>query len=34
LDKGTVLEEGSHKELLQQNGRYAALFNLQATGYQ
>ncbi len=34
LDKGHVLEEGSHEALLQQNGRYAELFRLQATGYQ
>jgi ATP-binding cassette subfamily B protein len=34
LDKGTLLEEGSHEELLNKNGRYAELFNLQAMGYQ
>ncbi|RNL52160.1 ABC transporter ATP-binding protein [Pedobacter jejuensis] len=34
LDKGTVLETGSHEELLDKNGRYAELFNLQAKGYQ
>jgi ATP-binding cassette subfamily B protein len=34
LDKGTVLEIGSHYELLQKEGRYAELFNLQAMGYQ
>jgi ATP-binding cassette subfamily B protein len=34
LDKGHLLEIGSHEELLVQNGRYAELFNLQAAGYQ
>ena len=34
LDKGTLLEIGSHEELLQKNGKYAELFNLQAMGYQ
>ena len=34
LDKGTLLESGDHSTLLQQNGRYAELFNLQAKGYQ
>jgi ATP-binding cassette subfamily B protein len=34
LDKGELLEMGSHKELLQNNGRYAELFYLQARGYQ
>ena len=34
LDKGELLEMGSHKELLQQNGKYAELFQLQAKGYQ
>ena len=33
LDKGTLLEAGTHKELLAKNGRYAELFNLQAKGY-
>jgi ATP-binding cassette subfamily B protein len=33
LDKGQILEIGTHKELLAQNGRYAELFNLQAEGY-
>jgi ATP-binding cassette subfamily B protein len=34
LDKGELLEIGSHKELLDKQGRYAELFNLQAMGYQ
>lgn len=34
LDQGTVLEVGTHEQLLIQNGRYAELFNLQALGYQ
>jgi ABC-type multidrug transport system, ATPase and permease components len=33
LDKGQLVEIGSHEELLQQNGRYAELFHLQAKGY-
>ena len=34
LDKGELLEIGSHEELLRKAGRYAELFNLQAKGYQ
>jgi ATP-binding cassette subfamily B protein len=33
LDKGELIEIGSHEELLQQGGRYAELFELQAMGY-
>jgi ATP-binding cassette subfamily B protein len=33
LDKGELIEIGSHETLLQQGGRYAELFNLQAKGY-
>jgi ATP-binding cassette subfamily B protein len=33
LDKGELLESGSHEALLQKNGRYAELFYLQAKGY-
>ncbi len=34
LDKGTVLEAGTHEELIFKNSRYAELFRLQAKGYQ
>ncbi|MGH6609681.1 MAG: ATP-binding cassette domain-containing protein, partial [Burkholderiaceae bacterium] len=33
LKDGTVEAEGTHAELLQQRGRYAELFELQAAGY-
>lgn len=33
LDGGVVTEAGSHSELLARNGKYAALYNLQASGY-
>jgi ATP-binding cassette subfamily B protein len=33
LDKGQLLEIGSHEELLARKGRYAELFYLQAEGY-
>jgi ATP-binding cassette subfamily B protein len=33
LDKGELLEEGTHEELLFKKGRYAELFHLQAKGY-
>ena len=34
LDRGELLEIGSHEELLNKGGRYAELFKLQAMGYQ
>jgi ATP-binding cassette subfamily B protein len=34
LDKGEILEAGTHKELILKAGRYAELFQLQAKGYQ
>ena len=33
LHEGTLLEDGSHEELLKKGGQYAELFNLQASGY-
>jgi ABC-type multidrug transport system fused ATPase/permease subunit len=33
LDRGEVVEQGSHEELLAADGRYARLFTLQAAGY-
>jgi ABC-type multidrug transport system fused ATPase/permease subunit len=33
LDKGRIVERGSHDELVKLGGRYATLFNLQAQGY-
>jgi ATP-binding cassette subfamily B protein len=33
LDKGQLLEIGSHEELLAKDGRYSELFHLQAMGY-
>ncbi len=33
LEKGQLIEIGSHEELLKKDGRYAELFNLQAMGY-
>jgi ATP-binding cassette, subfamily B, bacterial len=33
LNNGTILESGTHDELLAKNGQYAELFTLQAKGY-
>lgn len=33
LDKGQILETGSHEELLNMNGKYAKMFRTQAKGY-
>jgi ABC-type multidrug transport system fused ATPase/permease subunit len=33
LERGKVVEQGSHEALMQAGGRYARLFNLQAEGY-
>lgn len=33
LEKGELIEIGSHEELLKKEGRYAELFHLQASGY-
>ncbi|HEY9834559.1 MAG TPA: ABC transporter ATP-binding protein [Stenomitos sp.] len=34
MAEGEVIEQGTHEELLQLEGRYARLFSLQAAGYQ
>lgn len=33
LNKGHIIEQGSHKELIQLNGKYARLYNAQADSY-
>jgi ATP-binding cassette subfamily B protein len=33
LERGELLEIGSHEELVKAGGRYAELFQLQAAGY-
>ncbi len=33
LDRGRIVEEGSHEQLMARDGRYAHLFSLQAAGY-
>jgi ATP-binding cassette, subfamily B, bacterial len=34
LEHGRVVEDGTHEELLDANGRYADLFHLQAARFQ
>lgn len=34
IENGRIVESGSHKQLMEQNGQYSALFKLQAKGYQ
>lgn len=34
IDKGKVIESGTHEALIKEKGRYAKLFQLQAKGYQ
>jgi ATP-binding cassette subfamily B protein len=33
LEKGEIIEEGTHEELMELNGKYAEMFNLQAEKY-
>ena len=33
MDQGRIVEQGTHDELVEQGGRYARLFELQARGY-
>ena len=33
LDKGKLIEEGSHHQLIKKKGKYQQLFNIQAAGY-
>ena len=33
IDEGKIRENGTHEELMELNGEYARLFNLQAEGY-
>lgn len=33
LDKGRIIEQGNHEDLIAQNGKYAYLFHLQAQNY-
>lgn len=33
LDNGKIIEQGSHKELIRQNGKYAELWNRQSGGF-
>ena len=34
MENGTIVEEGTHDELMTLNGKYAEMFNLQAQNYQ
>ena len=34
LNSGRLVEEGSHSELLLQNGKYAEMFHVQSEKYQ
>ena len=33
LDGGVIVEQGSHEQLMASRGKYAALYELQASGY-
>lgn len=34
LEQGKIIEEGSHKELMELDGKYAQMFKLQAKSYE
>lgn len=34
MEKGEILEEGSHEELLSRGGKYAEMFQIQSQYYQ
>lgn len=34
MENGTIIESGTHSELMNKNGKYAYMFNLQAEKYQ
>ena len=34
MDSGIVIEQGTHDSLMQENGKYSHMFNLQAKSYQ
>ena len=34
LEKGRIIESGSHRELMELDGKYAAMFRMQAEKYQ
>lgn len=34
LEKGKLIEQGTHKELMEQGGKYAAMYKMQAKNYQ
>ena len=33
LEQGRIIEQGSHKELMRKNGKYAEMFRFQAKNY-
>ena len=33
MEKGCILEEGSHEELMKANGKYAQMYRIQAEQY-